>query len=78
MHPTFLYESIATFLIFLILRKRQKSRTFKGEILYVYLFLYGAVRMLIEGIRVDSLMVQNFRVSQILSGAIFVVSVVCC
>lgn len=73
-HPAFLYESIATLTIFIFLRILQKNRKFKGQIFYFYLFLYGGIRMLIEGIRVDSLMFQNFRISQILSGAIFVVS----
>jgi len=73
-HPAFLYESIATFAIFIFLRNLQKNRKFKGQIFYFYMLLYGGIRMLIEGIRIDSLMFQNFRISQILSGAIFVVS----
>lgn len=72
-HPAFLYESVATMLIFLFLRILQKNRKFKGEICYFYLFLYGGIRMIIEGIRSDSLMLGNFRISQILSSAIFVV-----
>lgn len=73
-HPAFLYESIWTFLIFIILRILQKNRKFKGEICYFYLFLYAGIRMIIEGIRIDSLMLGNFRISQILSIVIFVVS----
>jgi phosphatidylglycerol:prolipoprotein diacylglycerol transferase len=71
-HPVFLYESIATFLIFIILRILQKKRKFKGQILYLYFVLYGFVRMFLEGLRVDSLWFVNFRISQILSGALFV------
>ncbi len=73
-HPAFLYESIATLLIFMFLKKMQKNRKFKGQICYFYLFLYAGVKMFIEGIRMDSLMLGNFRISQILSVAIFVVS----
>ena len=73
-HPAFLYESISTFLIFLILRILQKNRKFKGEIFYFYLLFYSGIRTIIEGIRVDSLMFQNFRISQVLSSAIFVFS----
>ena len=73
-HPAFLYESITTLVIFMILRIMQKNRKFKGQICYLYLFLYAGIRILIEGIRVDSLMLGNFRISQILSIAIFVVS----
>lgn len=73
-HPAFLYESISTMFIFIILRIMQKYRKFKGEISYLYLFLYSGIRMIIEGVRIDSLMLGNFRISQILSVAIFVVS----
>lgn len=73
-HPTFLYESVWTMIIFLFLIKMQKNRKFKGEISYLYLFLYSGIRMLIEGVRSDSLMLGNFRISQVLSVAIFVVS----
>lgn len=71
-HPTFLYESLCTFLIFLLLYKLQQKRKFKGEIFYLYLILYAFVRFWIEGIRIDSLMLKNFRISQILSIAIFI------
>lgn len=73
-HPTFLYESISTFVIFVILRILQKKRKFKGQIVYFYLFFYSGIRGIIEGIRVDSLWFGTFRISQILSGAIFVFS----
>ena len=73
-HPAFLYESISTLVIFIVLRISQKNRKFKGEISYLYLFFYSGIRMLIEGVRIDSLRVKNFRISQILSVAIFVVS----
>ena len=72
-HPAFLYESIATMFIFIILRILQKNRKFKGEICYLYLFLYAGIRMIIESVRIDSLMLGSFRISQILSLAIFVV-----
>ena len=73
-HPTFLYESILTFVIFCILRFLQKNRLFEGQILLLYLILYSAGRFFIEGLRQDSLMFGSFRVSQILSLVIFVIS----
>lgn len=73
-HPTFLYESFCTMIIFFILKILQKNRHFKGEIFYFYLLLYTGIRMIIEGLRVDSLMLGSFRISQILSVVIFVVS----
>lgn len=72
-HPTFLYESISTLIIFIILRKMQNNRKFKGQICYFYLFFYSGIRMLIEGVRSDSLMFGNYRISQVLSIVIFVV-----
>lgn len=66
-HPTFLYESIACFCIFVILYNLKNKRKYKGQVTYTYLALYGLVRTVIEGLRTDSLMIGDFRVSQILS-----------
>lgn len=57
-HPTFLYESICTFILFLMLTKMQKKRKFKGQITAIYLISYGIIRAIIECIRVDSLMLR--------------------
>ena len=65
--PTFLYESICTFIIFLILMKINKNKKFSGQAFYLYMILYGLARAIIEGYRVDSLYLGNFRVSQLLS-----------
>lgn len=72
-HPAFLYEAISTFLIFIILMILQNKRKFRGQITYIYLILYSFARFFIENIRIDSLMLFNFRISQILSIIIFVV-----
>ena len=66
-HPTFFYESVCTFIIFLILYFKRNKRKYPGEITYIYLFLYGIVRSIIEGLRTDSLMLGNIRISQMLS-----------
>lgn len=66
-HPCFLYEFIACLLIFVFLKIMQKRRKFKGQIFSLYLLLYGIVRLFIEGIRSDSLMIYGFRISQIIS-----------
>lgn len=75
-HPTFLYAAIALFVIFIVLRIMQKNRKFEGQILLVYCLLYSFARAIIEGLRTDSLMWYNFRISQILSILIFVVSLI--
>jgi len=72
-HPTFLYESICNFIIFFILLIIRKKRSFKGEVLYLYIILYSFFRMFIEGLRIDSLMLFNIRISQFLSMMLFVV-----
>lgn len=65
-HPTFLYESIGTFLLFIILMNI-KNRKFSGQVACTYLIGYGFIRMIIEGLRIDSLMLGNVRISQALS-----------
>lgn len=74
-HPAFLYEAVATLLIAIILLILQRKRKYKGQILLVYCALYSLVRTVIEGIRADSLMFYNFRISQVLSIIILIVSV---
>ena len=74
-HPTFLYESVWCLLSFLILHIIvNKKREFKGEIFMLYGVLYGAERMVVEGMRTDSLYIANtsIRVSQLLSAIIVV------
>lgn len=65
--PTFLYESICTFIIFLILMKINKNKKFSGQSFYLYMILYGIARAFIEGLRSDSLYIGDIRVSQLLS-----------
>ena len=73
-HPTFFYESLACFVIFIMLLILKNKRKFKGQILFTYLILYSFERFFVEGLRTDSLMLGNIRVSQMLSVIIFVVS----
>lgn len=72
-HPTFLYESLWNLLGFaiinLILYRRKK---FDGLIFLSYMIWYGFGRMLIEELRTDSLMLGDFRVSQVLGGLCFI------
>ena len=75
-HPTFLYESIATFIIFIILTVVSKNRKFKGQITYLYLIMYSFARAIIEGLRTDSLMLGPIRISQALSIIIFIMTVI--
>ncbi|MBQ8180676.1 MAG: prolipoprotein diacylglyceryl transferase [Ruminococcus sp.] len=75
-HPCFLYESLWCLLGFVILAFISKHRKYDGQIFLMYLGWYGAERFVVEGLRTDSLMAGNIRISQLLSAVIFVVSVI--
>lgn len=75
-HPTFLYESVWCLLVFAMLHIIvTKHRKFKGEVFLLYGIFYGLERMIVEGMRTDSLYIANttIRVSQLLSAVIVVV-----
>ena len=64
-HPTFLYESLWNLVALLIVHLGlYPKKKFDGEIFCFYLIWYGFGRMLIESLRLDSLMLGNLRVSQ--------------
>ena len=75
-HPTFLYELVSNFIIAITLLVMQRKRSYKGQVVLLYMALYGLVRFFIEGIRTDSLMIFNFRISQIVSLILLVSSTV--
>lgn len=75
-HPCFLYESVWCLLGFVLLAFWSKRRKYDGQLLLMYMAWYGAERFVVEGLRTDSLMVGNIRVSQALSAIIFIVSVI--
>ena len=78
-HPTFLYESVWCLLSFLVLHiVVTYFRKFKGEVFMMYGVLYGLERMIVEGMRTDSLYIgsTSIRVSQVLSAVIAAVALV--
>ena len=75
-HPCFFYESVWCLLGFVILSFWSKRRKYDGQIFLMYLAWYGAERFVVEGLRTDSLMLGNIRISQALSAVIFVASVI--
>lgn len=75
-HPCFLYESVWCLLGFAILALFAKHRKYDGQLFLMYLAWYGAERAVVEGLRTDSLMVGNIRVSQMVSVIIFAVAVI--
>lgn len=76
-HPCFLYESLLCFVGFILLHIwSKKFRTFDGEIFLLYVMWYGTGRALIEGLRTDSLMLGDIRVSQLVGIVSAVVALV--
>lgn len=67
---TFFYESMWDFAVFAVLMALRKRVRRPGDLTCVYLILYGLGRMVIEGLRTDSLMWGPVRVSQALSLAL--------
>jgi 16S rRNA (cytosine1402-N4)-methyltransferase/phosphatidylglycerol:prolipoprotein diacylglycerol transferase len=72
-HPTFLYESLWNFGVFIILVLYRKKKKVDGELFLLYGILYSAGRFWIEGLRTDSLMFMGLRAAQLISLAIIVV-----
>lgn len=66
-HPTFLYESIWNFLIFVVLLRLLNKKHFDGQIIALYFVCYSVGRFFIEGLRTDSLMIGPLRIAQVIS-----------
>ncbi|WP_062354303.1 prolipoprotein diacylglyceryl transferase [Bacillus kwashiorkori] len=75
-HPTFLYESLWNILGFIILISFRKLNLKQGEIFFSYIIWYSIGRFFIEGMRTDSLMLGDFRVAQLLSLSVILLSVI--
>lgn len=75
--PTFLFESLWNFLGFALISilRRRPHLLKQGEVTAFYLIWYGIGRLLIEGLRTDSLMFLGIRVSQWLSGLLILVGI---
>ena len=71
--PTFLYESLWNLVGFIIINALYKKKKFDGQVFLMYITWYGFGRMLIEGLRTDSLMVGTFRISQVVAFLCFIV-----
>ncbi len=76
-HPCFLYESIWCLLGFVLLALfAKKIRRYDGQIFLIYIGWYGLERAFVEGLRADSLVIGNVRISQLLAILCVVASVV--
>ncbi len=71
-HPTFLYESLWCFALFIFLIWLDTHRSFPGQLACLYGMLYSLERGLVEQLRTDSLMIGPFKQAQVLSFCVFV------
>ncbi len=65
-HPTFLYESLGNLLIFTLMLRAYKLLN-SSQIIGLYLFLYSSLRLVIENMRTDSLMLGGIPAATVLS-----------
>lgn len=82
-HPCFLYESVWCALGFVFLHIfNRKFQKYHGQVFYLYLVWYGFERMIVEGLRTDSLYLPfsvfgyDIRVSQALSVVLVITGIV--
>lgn len=75
-HPTFLYESIWNFLVFVALSLYLRQKPSPGRVFALYLVGYSVGRFFIEGLRTDSLMLGPFRIAQLLSLVFIAVGII--
>ncbi len=82
-HPCFLYESLWCLLGFVLIHFiSRRFQKYPGQVFYMYLSWYGFERMVVEGLRTDSLYLPfqifgiDIRVSQLLSLLLFIFGIV--
>jgi phosphatidylglycerol:prolipoprotein diacylglycerol transferase len=79
-HPTFLYESIANALLFIVLMvvhywfRKKPGKYPDGLIFCLYLIIYSLYRVIIESYRIDSSYVGSIKVVYLISGATIIVA----
>lgn len=78
-HPLFLYESLACFLIFILLWQLKQKKWPAGTIFFLYLFFYSFLRFILEFLRPAGWQIQicslkYIRVSHIITALAMVIS----
>lgn len=66
-HPTFFYEAVLNLVAFYILLKLSSKLAKPGQILGLYLVLYGIIRFIVEFWRIDTAIVDEIKAAHILS-----------
>ena len=75
-HPTFIYESLWNLVGLILITWLYNKKKFHGQMFLTYMTWYGFGRMLIEGLRADSLYVGSIRISQLVGLVTFVAGAV--
>jgi len=75
LHPTPIYEFIASLIIFLILWKFRKSNWRDGKIVTLYFILSSASRFLVEFIRLNPKILWGLSEAQIISTIVLIIGV---
>ncbi len=77
-HPTFLYESVWNLCLLGFLLLYKKHKRFQGEIVVLYLGIYGVGRFWVEGLRTDQLLLGStgLAVSQLLAALLVIFAIV--
>jgi phosphatidylglycerol:prolipoprotein diacylglycerol transferase len=79
LHPTQLYHSFANLLIFFLLWSFRKKTKFQGQLFWIYVSVYGAVRSFLEIFRNDfrgHVFFNIFSVSQVIGGIMVITGIV--
>lgn len=74
-HPTFLYESIWCFFLFVLLIVLDNREHFEGKIACLYAILYSVERFFVEGLRTDSLMIGPLKQAQVFSLCVIIIAI---
>ncbi len=74
-HPTFLYESLGNLVIFALMLRAYKALS-SSQVIGLYLVLYSSLRLVIENIRTDSLMLGGIPAATVLSGGAIVIGLI--
>lgn len=75
--PTFLFESLACLLLFLLFLVIRRGKYIKvGTMTGLYLIGYGGIRFFIEMSRTDALLLGGFKIAQIVSIIMIVIGII--
>lgn len=76
-HPTFLYESILNLICFIVLMFLRKNKDIKiGVMTGIYLIWYGVIRIFIESLRTDSLMLGSIKMAQLIGLPMIIIGII--